>query len=877
MTEFLKRLLLFLFLTFIIQVSYSQKLDWVKTFGDSLYDGGICLSYDTSSKIVLAGLFSNSLTYQVDSTSYSLQTTSTETIFLMKLDKNGNTVWARSTGLHATPVKVMVDSRNNIFIVGKFTGIINIPSIPFIQSNGGYDIFFCKLSPEGNMIWIKTFGSTADESATAHIDNNDHIYISGRYLNTVNFSTDTPGFIRQSNGKSDIYTSKWENNGKIIWLQTGGGNENEMITTSISDENQNIYLGGYFRNSINLTFNNTNSYLNGNNYGNLFIIKLDSLGNLKWSKTINGSWECNLSEIVLDFKGGIFLTGVFKDSLTFVNDNERQNCVGGNCGFIANLKLDGTFSWSKTIESTHRLSIESAIADSNSNLFIAGSHYGRTDFDPGPCVEEKISLSPTNIILGKYDSLGNLINSIAFERISSPQIITNATLDILPIEDGVINTGGYSGQTDFDADTGTQYRQSNGNSDVFINKISFCQKQGTSSTLTICKGDTVLLGCKIISQEGVYKEVIKLSNGCDSINQISVIITPSSTDTVVYELCKGDSLTLFNDVHKKDTVIKKIFQNSFGCDSTIVRKLIFHETASKTFYFEICEGESIQIGSNFYSKSGIFQDTLLNQYGCDSLVHTTLLVKQVDTTFQQINLCENDTFYVGTSAYTKAGIFLDTLVGKNSCDSLVYTQISINKNAEYTQTISLCKGESFQIGDSIYTQAGIYENIFVTKNGCDSIVRTQILKNDLTLFHSPQENLISLLISNQSYQWLNCDSMRTLLNDTLQNFSYTQNGNYAVVLQSAACSDTSDCIQVNYYEEFEFKLYPNPSKNYCKIEVPSSGQLRIFDLRGALLKNITYSNPGKYHLELHQFAAGIYLIEFEGELKKVVKQLAVIK
>lgn len=48
------------------------------------------------------------------------------------------------------------------------------------------------------------------------------------------------------------------------------------------------------------------------------------------------------------------------------------------------------------------------------------------------------------------------------------------------------------------------------------------------------------------------------------------------------------------------------------------------------------------------------------------------------------------------------------------------------------------------------------------------------------------------------YQWINCDTGNSeIIGETYQSYTATQSGNYAVVLGSGLCADTSDCYNVN--------------------------------------------------------------------------------
>ena len=70
---------------------------------------------------------------------------------------------------------------------------------------------------------------------------------------------------------------------------------------------------------------------------------------------------------------------------------------------------------------------------------------------------------------------------------------------------------------------------------------------------------------------------------------------------------------------------------------------------------ELCSGDSLSVGANYYKVSGIFNDTLQNINGCDSIIETELLILDNIVFSQNIELCASDSIVVGTSVYQETG------------------------------------------------------------------------------------------------------------------------------------------------------------------------------------------------------------------------------
>lgn len=78
----------------------------------------------------------------------------------------------------------------------------------------------------------------------------------------------------------------------------------------------------------------------------------------------------------------------------------------------------------------------------------------------------------------------------------------------------------------------------------------------------------------------------------------------------------------------------EVYQVSDGVNNdTISFSVTVNSTHHSTQTLSICFGESISVGPNIYTTTGLYYDTLSTSFGCDSVVTTNLLVKNsIDTT-----------------------------------------------------------------------------------------------------------------------------------------------------------------------------------------------------------------------------------------------------
>ncbi len=92
------------------------------------------------------------------------------------------------------------------------------------------------------------------------------------------------------------------------------------------------------------------------------------------------------------------------------------------------------------------------------------------------------------------------------------------------------------------------------------------------------------------------------------------------------------------------------------------------------------------------------------------------------TTTVDLAICEGESVLLGGSFQNSSGIYTDVFITAQGCDSTVITNLSINPVDKVTKEHDLCPGGSIQIGASIYTSQGVYVDTLQAVTGCDSIV-----------------------------------------------------------------------------------------------------------------------------------------------------------
>ncbi|MFK8038945.1 MAG: T9SS type A sorting domain-containing protein [Crocinitomicaceae bacterium] len=193
------------------------------------------------------------------------------------------------------------------------------------------------------------------------------------------------------------------------------------------------------------------------------------------------------------------------------------------------------------------------------------------------------------------------------------------------------------------------------------------------------------------------------------------------------------------------------------------------------------------------------------------------------TVNQIVSVCSGDAYSIGSSIYSISGVYSDTLIAISSGnDSIVNTTLNILQPFADTVNADICFGEIYNVGNSIYTLPGIYTDTMQTiVFGCDSIITTNLTVGQPlnTAVTVNQFTLTASLTNATNYQWVDCDAgFQPIPGATSQSFSPLANGNFAVSITSNGCSALSLCNQIiglgiDKVEKSIFSIFPNPTEN----------------------------------------------------------------
>jgi len=380
------------------KLNSNEQLIWHKTIKDVYFPTA---SFDKAGNTFMVGSFTATTDFDPGVGIFQLTAKSSYDDFVVKLDGNGNFVWAKqfdfldnSGAMRAS--KIFTDINGDIIVVGTFnqtvdfdpgSAVFNITAINnfvFVSS------FILKLDSNGNFKWVKVIENTNSYGTVYGLctDKIGNIYSCGYFLGILDLDPGLGVVNFDANIGGNMFLLKLDVNGNYLWAQNfdadcGWAHFNPIIT----DNNGDVYVAGKYNGTTDLDPSATNCLVTSKGLTDIFISKFSSSGNFLWGKTIGGLNEDDARYLQVDFAGNIYMTGKFYDLVDFDPGTSVYNLSNFNAAqwsiYCLKLNSSGNFLWATSIDMNINVMEDFVFCvDNLNNIYTAGVFGGYVDFDP---------------------------------------------------------------------------------------------------------------------------------------------------------------------------------------------------------------------------------------------------------------------------------------------------------------------------------------------------------------------------------------------------------------------------------------------------------------------------------------------------------------
>ena len=333
----------------------SQEIEWQKTIGGNYDDELFSIVRTIDGGYILGG--------------YSMSTISGDKVenckgshdyWIVKIDSFSNIQWQNTIGGGQYDFLYSV---RQTFDGGYILGGASQSGTSSDKSEnciGDADFWIVKTDGLGNVLWDNTIGGSGGEHLSVLELTSDGGYIFGGFSNSdISFDK-----TEDCEGEWDYWVVKTDSLGIIQWQNTIGGTDFDYLTCIQQATDGGYILGGYSFSDI-----SGDKIENSVGYYDYWIIKIDSIGNIQWQNTIGGSSTDELFSIAQTFDSGYILGGYSQSNLS---GDKSEDHKGGGDYWIVKTDSIGNIKWEKTIGGGAKDALQSLQQSADGGFVLGG-------------------------------------------------------------------------------------------------------------------------------------------------------------------------------------------------------------------------------------------------------------------------------------------------------------------------------------------------------------------------------------------------------------------------------------------------------------------------------------------------------------------------
>jgi len=333
--------------------------------------------------------------------------------FVAKLDASLKGVWSKSMLPEIEPQEaagtaVAVDLNGAVVVGGRFSKTIDFGVGLESDTVPGDNGFLAKYGPGGVFIWrsvldgagplaLRGIAVAADGSTT----------FAGGFTTSLR---DEAGHKLQSTGNAkNAFVGKVDALGKSVFLRGFGDGAEQSAASVVVGADGSIFVAGEFAGSADFGLGTLTSA----GGADVFVLKLDAMGNPLASKRFGGVEDERATALALDPLGNLILVGEMGPSGASLDFGSGPVvATSARDGFVASLSPSFGAIYAKLLP---KFFPEDVAVDALGNAVLVGTARDATDLGGGPLV----SFPLEDIIVLKLDAKGNHVHSAMYGSAAS--------------------------------------------------------------------------------------------------------------------------------------------------------------------------------------------------------------------------------------------------------------------------------------------------------------------------------------------------------------------------------------------------------------------------------------------------------------------------
>ena len=342
----------------LLKFDANDNLEWQKTYGGSNDEKGYKIIQTQDGGFAVIG-------YSKSSDGDLVINEGFEDVWVLKLNALGVIEWKTNTGFSGSDKGFsIIQTLDGGYFLGAILDVTasgGLGNSKTLNRHAGGDFWGIKISNTGSIEWRKYFGGTNTEICY------DAVEVVDGYL-LIGSSDSLDVDIKNNKGSYDFWVVKIDKNGLLVWEKSFGGKEIDESYQIIKTADNNFLIVGETRSS-------DQDVSSQNGGADVWVLKIDSNGEMLWEKTYGGANFDAAKAITLTNDGNFLIAGNTRSV-----DNDVTNNNGENDVWVLKINPSGNLIWQKTIGGSG-IDLANDIVELNDNSILVVGESNSNDKD----------------------------------------------------------------------------------------------------------------------------------------------------------------------------------------------------------------------------------------------------------------------------------------------------------------------------------------------------------------------------------------------------------------------------------------------------------------------------------------------------------------
>ena len=333
----------------------SQTIVWEKCLGGTKAEGFPCVIETHDHKLIVTGYTSSNDGDVQGNHGGTCTSDSCFDAWVIKLDESGNILWQHPYGgTRFDAAYFSIESNDNYLIAARTNSIDGDVNFSY----GDIDAWLFLIDSASNIIWQKSYGGTNLDGIYGIANTIDHGYIA------VGTTNSNDGVVAGNHGFEDLWVLRLDSAGNILWQECLGGTGFDGANCIKRTNDGNFIIGGFASsNDGDVTLHHVGSV-------DFWVLEIDTSGNIIWQNTYGGSDDDFCRSIYQTLDGGFLLTGGVNSI-----DGDITSVHGGINGDLWVVKIDstGNIQWQHSYVGSDTEGASSIFENAYGHIIITGT------------------------------------------------------------------------------------------------------------------------------------------------------------------------------------------------------------------------------------------------------------------------------------------------------------------------------------------------------------------------------------------------------------------------------------------------------------------------------------------------------------------------